>query len=154
MGSRPRDDGVHPRSFGRRPDYVARRCAAIYLPPLVLVHASPSSAWRSPPVGASDVELESTYLPLGQPIAVYGHIHQPFVRDVAGLTVINTGSVNQSFDGDPRASYLLADNGTPRIRRIRCRARNQGRHGQRAPSRRLGPALYGQSALRHFIIIP
>ena len=70
-------------------------------PPVAVVHASPASAWRSPTVGASREELESTYSPLGQVIAVYGHIHEPFVRDVAELTVINAGSVSQSFDGDP-----------------------------------------------------
>jgi diadenosine tetraphosphatase ApaH/serine/threonine PP2A family protein phosphatase len=37
---------------------------------------------------------------------------------MAGLTVINTGSVGQSFDGDPRASYLLIDNGTAKLRRV------------------------------------
>jgi predicted phosphodiesterase len=87
-------------------------------PPIALVHASPASAWRSPVADATDAELQSTYLPLGQTIAVYGHIHQPFVRDVAELKVINTGSVSQSFDGDPRASYLLIDNGTPTLRRV------------------------------------
>jgi putative phosphoesterase len=87
-------------------------------PPVVLVHASPVDAWRSPPASASDAELESTYSPIGQAIAVYGHIHQPFVREVAGFTVINTGSVSQSFDGDPRASYVLIDNGTPKLRRV------------------------------------
>ncbi len=66
-------------------------------PPLVLVHASPASAWRSPLADATDAELESAYSPLGQPIAVYGHIHQPFMRRTAGLTVINAGSVSQSF---------------------------------------------------------
>jgi predicted phosphodiesterase len=87
-------------------------------PPIALVHASPASAWHSPFANANDAELESTYFPLGQPIAVYGHIHQPFVREFAELTVINAGSVSQSFDGDPRASYLLIDNGTPQIRRV------------------------------------
>lgn len=32
--------------------------------------------------------------------------------------MINAGSVSQSFDDDPRASYLLIDNGTPKIRRV------------------------------------
>ena len=73
-------------------------------PPVAVVHASPITAWRSPTAGAPKEELEATYLPLGQAIAVYGHIHQPFVRDVAGFTVVNTGCVSQSFDGDPRAS--------------------------------------------------
>jgi len=87
-------------------------------PPVALVHAGPASAWRSPLANATDAELESTYLSLGQAIVVYGHIHQPFVRDLPGLTVINTGSVSQSFDGDPRASYLLIENGKPNIRRV------------------------------------
>ena len=87
-------------------------------PPIALVHASPASAWRSPLADATDAEIESTYLPLGQPIAVYGHIHQPFVRKMAEFTLINTGSVGQPFDGDPRASYLLIDNGVPTIRRV------------------------------------
>lgn len=87
-------------------------------PPVALVHAGPASAWRSPLADATDAELESVYLPLGQAIAVYGHIHRPFVRAVAGVTVINTGSVSQSFDGDPCASYLLIDDGTPKIRRV------------------------------------
>jgi len=87
-------------------------------PPVALVHASPASAWRSPAADATDAELEATYLPLGQAIAVYGHIHQPFVRGVRGFAVINTGSVSQSFDGDPRASYLLLDDGRATIRRV------------------------------------
>lgn len=86
--------------------------------PVALVHASPESAWHSPLVGASREELESTYSPLGQAIAVYGHIHQSFVRPLAGLTVANAGSVSQSFDGDPRSSYLLIDNGNITIRRV------------------------------------
>ena len=88
-------------------------------PPVALVHASPGSAWNSPGADATDAELESTYLPLGQAIAVYGHIHRSFVRSLPGLTVINAGSVSQSFDGDPRASYLLIDNGTPNVRRVK-----------------------------------
>ncbi len=91
---------------------------AIIHPPVALVHASPTSAWRSPPADATDEELESTYLPLGLPIAVYGHIHRSFVRNLPRLMVINTGSVSQSFDGDRRASYLLIDNGKPSARRV------------------------------------
>lgn len=87
-------------------------------PPVALVHASPTSAWRSPLADATDAELATTYLPLEQAIAVYGHIHQSFVRDLPGLTVINTGSVGQSLDGDPRASYLLIDNGKPIVRKV------------------------------------
>lgn len=86
--------------------------------PIALVHASPAGAWRSPTANATDDELESTYSQLGQAIAVYGHIHQPFMRPVTRFTVLNTGSVGQSLDGDNRASYVLVDNGAPAIRRV------------------------------------
>ena len=85
---------------------------------MALVHASPESLWRAPAPEASDGELESTYAPLGQPLAVYAHIHRSYVREVAGLTVANTGSVSLSYDGDPRAAYLLLDNLQPEIRRV------------------------------------
>jgi predicted phosphodiesterase len=55
---------------------------------------------------------------MGQPIAVYGHIHRSYIRTLAGLTVINTGSVSLPYDGDPRASYLLLDDSKPTIRRV------------------------------------
>jgi len=66
--------------------------------PMALVHASPESTWRSPGPAASDADLESAYSPLGQAIAVYGHIHHPYIRSVAGMQVVNTGSVSLSYD--------------------------------------------------------
>lgn len=91
--------------------------------PLALVHASPESPWRAPTSQATNTELESVYGPLGQPVAVYGHIHHPFVRRVstsagAELTIANTGSVSLSYDGDSRASYLLSDGSSVTIRRV------------------------------------
>lgn len=86
--------------------------------PLALVHAGPSSPWRAPAPEAADADLESVYPPLGQPVAAYGHIHRPYVRALAGITVVNCGSVSLSYDRDPRASYLLVDDGKPRVRRV------------------------------------
>jgi predicted phosphodiesterase len=99
-------------------------------PPLALVHASPETAWRAPAPEAtaseaSDEQLHSLYAPLGQPIAVYGHIHRPFVRKVLDISVANTGSVSLSYDGDPRASYLLLDDLTPTIRRVAYDVENE-----------------------------
>lgn len=34
------------------------------------------------------------------------------------MIVANTGSVSLSYDGDPRAAYLLLDESTPTIRRV------------------------------------
>ena len=76
------------------------------------------STWRSPGIDASDDELKSVYAPLGQPIAVYGHIHCSYIRRVSGMIVANTGSVSLSYDGDRRAAYLLLDDARPSIRRV------------------------------------
>jgi predicted phosphodiesterase len=86
--------------------------------PLALVHASPESCWRAPAPEASDAELELVYGSLGQPIAVYAHIHRSYIRSVPGVIVANTGSVSLSFDGDRRAAYLLLDESRPAIRRV------------------------------------
>jgi predicted phosphodiesterase len=90
---------------------------------IALVHASPQNLWRAPTPEASDAELESVYGPLGQPIAVYAHIHRPYIRSVRcsqgrQRLVANTGSVSLSYDGDRRASYLLLDGPSPMIRRV------------------------------------
>ena len=85
---------------------------------LALVHASPQNLWRAPAPEATDAELDSVYAPLGQPIAIYAHIHRSYIRSVGGMTVGNTGSVSLSYDGDPRAAYLLLDEWKPAIRRV------------------------------------
>jgi predicted phosphodiesterase len=89
--------------------------------PLALVHASPESPWRAPLHTASDAELESVYSPLGQPIAIYAHIHRSYIRSirsVSGMIVANSGSVSLSYDGDRRAAYLLLNESKPAIRRV------------------------------------
>src|SRR5260370_2388609 len=91
--------------------------------PMALLHASPDSPWRAPAPQATDAELESIYGPLGQPIAVYAHIHRPYIRSVPSpqvreRLVANTGSVSLSYDGGRRASYLLLDGTSPTIRRV------------------------------------
>jgi predicted phosphodiesterase len=67
---------------------------------------------------ASDDEMRNTYGALGARVVVYGHIHRPFVRRVGDMTVANTGSVSQSYDGDRRASYLVIDGESLSIRRV------------------------------------
>ena len=84
---------------------------------VALVHASPDTPWRAPGPEADDAQLQSVYGPLGRAIAVYGHIHRPFFRTVGNLVVVNAGSVSLSYDGDPRAAYLLLDDTRPSIRR-------------------------------------
>jgi len=92
---------------------------ALYSQPgFSLVHASPDDLWRAPLANASDEELQSTYASLRAPIVVYGHIHCPYIRRLHAMTVGNTGSVSQSYDGDTRASYLVIDGESIAIRRV------------------------------------
>lgn len=92
--------------------YAQRRDA------VALVHASSNNLWRGPMPEASDTELCETFACLDAPVAVYGHIHRPFVRSLPTMTVANTGSVSLSYDGDCRASYVVVEDKQATIRRV------------------------------------
>jgi len=85
---------------------------------VTLLHASPGNLWQAPLPDCDDQQLTSTYGGLGSSVVVYGHIHRPYVRRVAGLLVANSGSVGMPYDGDPRASYLVIDDADVTIRRV------------------------------------
>jgi hypothetical protein len=95
-----------------------------HLPPLrsehgvTIVHASPGDCWRAPGKDAPDAVLKNTYAALGDRIAVYGHIHAPFVRRVGSFIVANCGSVSLPYDGDNRAAYLLIDGEQVMVQRV------------------------------------
>ena len=82
------------------------------------MHASPGNLWRAPMDTADDAELENTYKQLN---AADRRLlpHSPAIHSQIGsMTVCNTGSVGSPYDGDPRASYLMIDNGKPATRRV------------------------------------
>jgi diadenosine tetraphosphatase ApaH/serine/threonine PP2A family protein phosphatase len=85
---------------------------------LLLVHASPGDLWRAPMPDAPAAELSETYGGRDAAVAVYCHIHRPFVRALPDLLVANSGSAGMAFDGDPRASYLLVADGAAEVRRV------------------------------------
>ncbi|HEX2715952.1 MAG TPA: YfcE family phosphodiesterase [Candidatus Acidoferrales bacterium] len=85
---------------------------------ITVVHASPDDLWRAPLSEASDGELLTTYGGLHAIVVIYGHIHRRFVRKLENLTVANSGSVGLPYDGDPRASYALVENGAVTVRRV------------------------------------
>jgi diadenosine tetraphosphatase ApaH/serine/threonine PP2A family protein phosphatase len=85
---------------------------------LCVVHAAPGDLWRAPMPDAPDVEFLVAYAGCESPEVAYGHIHRPHVRDLGSFTVANSGSVGMPWDGDPRASYLLVDDGRPEVIRV------------------------------------
>jgi putative phosphoesterase len=85
---------------------------------IALVHAVPGDCWAIVAHDASDDELRKAYGRLGVAIAVYGHLHHPYVRRLDGLTVVNSGSVSLSLDGDVRATYVVIDDRQVEHRRV------------------------------------
>jgi predicted phosphodiesterase len=52
-------------------------------------------------------------------VLVCGHSHIPFTRAVAGVRVVNCGSVGRPVDGDARGSFALLDLAAPAAPRAR-----------------------------------
>jgi putative phosphoesterase len=85
---------------------------------LAVVHSTPDSVWSIVPASGPDEALVRTYQPLASKRVVYGHIHQPFVRQLPGLLLANSGCLSLSYDGDPRAAYAVVDPDGIVIRRV------------------------------------
>jgi putative phosphoesterase len=103
---------------GERLAWLRGLPAELRLGDLVVVHAAPRNLWRAPMPEASDDEVEEVYAPLEAGHVVYGHIHRPYVRALDSMVVANSGSASMPWDGDPRASYLLVDDGEASVVRV------------------------------------
>jgi putative phosphoesterase len=86
---------------------------------LLVVHGSPLGdtdyVYPSLTVGALAAKLGAER----PDVLACGHSHIPFTRRIAGVMVINAGSVGRPVDGDPRGSYALVDLELGRIARAR-----------------------------------
>jgi len=64
-------------------------------------------------------------------VLVFGHTHQPWVREYGGVLFVNCGSVGKPKDGDPRAGFALleseGDGVSARIERVEYDAESVGR---------------------------
>lgn len=65
-----------------------------------------------------DMIDEKTALASGRILTVLGHTHVPYVKKIAGVTVLNPGSVGQPRDGDARGSYAIIRGDDVAIRRV------------------------------------
>lgn len=97
-----------------------------------MVHASPKDLWRGPRRDAPEAELKETFGELNARVVVYGHIHQPYVREMEEWTVANTGSVSLSYDGDARASYVVVEGTKVKIRRVEYEVEREVEAGRSA----------------------
>jgi putative phosphoesterase len=78
---------------------------------ILITHASPLSKKEHLNLNTPDERLEAIALhaDTNADIVIVGHSHDPFVRQVAGTTFINTGSVGRPDDGDQRACYATLE---------------------------------------------
>jgi predicted phosphodiesterase len=78
-------------------------------PPLVVVHATPTSLSDVLDPQAAPGIVERMFAEAETKALVYGHIHRAYVREVAGGLVVNSGSVGFPFDGNPQPSFAIVE---------------------------------------------
>ncbi len=78
-------------------------------PPLVVVHATPTSLSDVLDPEAPSEAVAAMFAQARTRALVYGHIHRAYVRDVADGLVVNTGSVGFPFDGIPQPSFAICE---------------------------------------------
>ncbi len=75
-------------------------------PPLRLVHGLPGNFFAGfRPDSPEDWALRHL-AGVAEQVVVGGHTHVTMVRSLGRWTVVNSGSVGASYDGDPRAAYI------------------------------------------------
>ena len=85
-----------------------------------MAHGSPRSNYEYIKPDTPETEVCEMIKEIDSDFLFIGHSHIPFVREVAGVTIINPGSVGQPRDNDPRASCALFDTETLQVDLIRC----------------------------------
>lgn len=95
-----------------RVDWLTSRPMSWIDEDLAVMHATPGDCSTVVAHDAPDDEPVRVYSTCGTPVVVYGHIHHPYVRTLANLIVVNSGSVSLPLNRDPRATYAVVEDGT------------------------------------------
>ncbi len=86
------------------PDEITRTIEGVRLR---LVHGSPRRRNEYLFEDRDPRSLERIAREAGCDVLVFGHTHLPWTREVAGVTLVNAGSVGKPKDGDARAAWVL-----------------------------------------------
>jgi putative phosphoesterase len=81
-----------------------------------LCHATPSDPLYEYRTAESD-QWSVDCGKLGADVILVGHTHTPFIRSVAGKTLVNPGSLGQPKTGTPEACYAVWEDGQMNLRR-------------------------------------
>ncbi|WP_105318430.1 metallophosphoesterase family protein [Thermus tenuipuniceus] len=85
-----------------------------------LIHGSlqdPLYDYRLDPQAGDEALMEAAES-LRAEVVVFGHTHLPFIRRIGDRLFINPGSAGQPLDGDPRASFVLYEEGRAQLYRV------------------------------------
>lgn len=93
-------------------------------PTVILVHGTPTLNtvyWTEDRSDAFCTQMATLAGAKPGDLIAFGHTHKPWTRDVAGVTLVNTGSVGRPKDGDWRAGYVLLnlDKNPPSVEIVR-----------------------------------
>ncbi len=72
-----------------------------------LVHGSPRKMNEYLFEDRDPRSLERIAAMAGADVLVFAHTHQPWVKEIGGVLMVNEGSVGKPKDGDPRAAWAL-----------------------------------------------
>ena len=78
-------------------------------PPIRLIHGVPGNPFLGLLAETTDAAVIDALTQVDESVVVCAHTHRPLARAVARWQIFNGGSVGASYDGDPRAHYLLLD---------------------------------------------
>jgi hypothetical protein len=81
---------------------------------------------------------------IGPEVLLVGHTHLQFRHHVAGRTIISPGSVGQPRHGDPRAAYLVIEDGTFSFCRVAYRIERTVKALQRSGIKAAAAAILAQ----------
>lgn len=76
---------------------------------ILAVHATPEDDETNVYPDTPQDELRRYVSQIGARLVLYGHTHRVMDRPVAGVRLVNGGSVGIPLDGDPRPAYALLD---------------------------------------------
>lgn len=83
----------------------------------VFIHAAPTDPlYRY--IGPDPRQWRAELASVVADVLVVGHTHLQFMLPMGSRAVVNPGSVGQPKDGDPRAAYLIIEDGICRLKRV------------------------------------
>lgn len=90
-------------------------------PPLRLLHGVKGNPFVGITTDYDDAKIDASLAGIEESYVLTAHTHWPLVRRTGRYTVMNPGSVGMSYNGDPRAHYMLLDGDGKTWRPTLCR---------------------------------